>query len=314
MVILRYLRNRLLMFAGGLTLIMMTSFFAIYWLPGDPARMILGPRASAESVEQFRAEAGLNDTLGRQFLVFAGRSIRLDLGESLIYRRPVLDLIAERARQTVQLIAYAFAMMLLFAVVLPILLRVLGLSPVDRGLRAVWTGFSAAPPYVLALLTLTVLAGFLQILPAVFEKDQLRCWLAAAFVLAAYPTALVSRLFHDALSTAMRSEYAVRARAQGFSEAAILVREALLNALSEPVSAVANGLAYFFTGTFFVEVAFGVGGIGSLTYEAIRNKDLTVLAGICLLFAVAISTLSAALDFAQHLLNPRLRRTSAWQG
>jgi peptide/nickel transport system permease protein len=132
-------------------------------------------------------------------------------------------------------------------------------------------------------------------------------------VLAVYPTALTSRLFHDALKAAALSDYATRARAQEFGDAYILFREALVNALAAPLSAIANGLAYFFTGTFFVEVAFGVGGIGSLTYDAIRNKDITLLAGVCLLFAVAISVLSALLDLAQLSLNPRFRRGDVWR-
>lgn len=313
MTAMRYLANRLVMFAGGLALILMTSFFAIYRLPGDPARMILGPRASAQSVEQFRESIGLNDPVVEQFQHFVTRIATLDLGESLAYRRPVVTLLSERIGPTLHLIGYAFLTLLLFAVFLPIVLRVAGLGLVDNGLRALWTGFSVAPPYVLALLTLTLMAGFLRVLPAVFERDRLSCWIAASFVLAAYPTALASRLFHDALATALLSEYSTRARAQGFSDAAILLREALVNALTAPVSAIANGLAYFFTGTFFVEVAFGVGGIGSLTYEAIQSKDMTVLAGVCLLFAVVISALSAVLDLAQHLLNPRLRRSHEWQ-
>jgi peptide/nickel transport system permease protein len=314
MAIFRYVRNRLLLFIGGIALILVTSFFAIYRLPGDPARMILGPRASAESVAQFQKDAGLNDPVLTQFVRFVGRVGVLDFGESLTYRRPVLALVNERIGQSLRLIGYAFLIMWVFAVILPVCLRASGGTLADDGLRALWTGLSAAPPYVLALLTLTLLAGSLRVLPAVFEPGRLSCWLAAAFVLAAYPTALASRLFHDALAAAMLSEYATRARAQGFSEGAILLREALVNALAAPVSAIANGLAYFFTGTFFVEVAFGIGGIGSLTYDAIRNKDITVLAGVCVLFAFVISAISAVLDLAQHVLSPRLRRSDEWQG
>jgi ABC-type dipeptide/oligopeptide/nickel transport system permease component len=94
----------------------------------------------------------------------------------------------------------------------------------------------------------------------------------------------------------------------------ILIHEALVNSVTAPVSAFANGLAYFVTGTFFVEVAFGIGGLGTLTYESIRGKDVTVLAGICLIFALAVSAISALLDVVQHLLDPILRRSheSAW--
>jgi peptide/nickel transport system permease protein len=210
-------------------------------------------------------------------------------------------------------VTYAVSILLLFAIVLPLCLRAAGLGWIDDGLRTAWAGLSAAPPYVLAILTLTFLAGFLQVLPAVFDVNRPSCWAASAFVLAVYPTALTSRLFRDALLSATESEYAVRARAQGFCESYILLREVLVNALTAPVSALANGLAYFFTGTFFVEVAFGIGGIGSLTYDAIRNKDITLLAGVCLLFAVVISVVSALLDLSQLLLNPRLRRGYAGQ-
>ena len=299
------------MLVGGLALILLVSFYAIYRLPGDPARMILGPRASAESVAEFRAAAGLNAPVWQQFARFVRKVFVLDLGESLSYRRPVASLLAERSGQTLRLVGYALSLLAGFAIVLPLFLRAVGLTLVDEVLRALWAGLSAAPPYVLALLTLTLLAGVLQVLPAVFDPSRASCWGAAAFALAVYPTALTSRLFKDALLAATASEYAVRARAQGFSEAYILFREALVNALAAPLSAIANGLAYFFTGTFFVEVAFGVGGIGSLTYDAIRNKDITLLAGVCLLFAAVISALSATLDVVQMLLNPRLRRGHA---
>jgi len=312
MVLLRYLVKRLSLLIGGLTLILLVSFLAIYKLPGDPARMILGPRASTESVTEFREANGLNAPLSTQFLQFSKRVFSLDLGESLSNRRPVIALLAERSGQTLELIGYAFSVLVVFAIILPLCLRAVGLAIVDNILRNTWAGLSAAPPYVLALLSLLFLAGILEVMPAVFDRGRPVCWIVAAFVLAVYPTALTSRLFHDALSSAMLSDYSVSARAQGFSEASILFRNALLNALAAPVSAIANGLAYFFTGTFFVEVAFGIGGIGSLTYEAIQNKDITVLAGVCLLFAIVISIMSAMLDLGQLLLNPRLRRSNDW--
>jgi peptide/nickel transport system permease protein len=311
MFFLHYAAKRLAMLAGGLVLILLVSFCAIYRLPGDPARMILGPRASAESIAEFRAAAGLNDPVAWQLARFARNVAKFDFGESLGYRRPVASLLLERSGQTLRLVTYAVSILLLFAIALPLCLRAAGLGWVDDGLRTAWAGLSAAPPYVLAILTLTFLAGFLQVLPAVFDATRPLCWVASAFVLAVYPTALTSRLFRNALLSASESEYATRARAQGFGEAYILFREALVNALTAPVSALANGLAYFFTGTFFVEVAFGIGGIGSLTYDAIRNKDITLLAGVCVLFAVAISVLSALLDLGQLLLNPKFRRGHA---
>jgi peptide/nickel transport system permease protein len=309
---LRYIAKRSLMLLTGIALILTVAFFAIYRLPGDPARMILGPRASAETVAEFQRAAGLHEPVTLQFARFSKRMITLDFGASLTNRRPVADLLKERAEQTLVLIAYSVAILILFGMCLPLLLRVARLGILDNLFRALWTGTATAPPYVLAIVTLLVLAGWLGVLPAIFDPDQLRCWIAAAFVLAAYPTALVSRLFFTALENSLNSDYAYRARALGFQERTILLREALPNSVGAPVSAAANGLAYFATGTFFVEVAFGVGGIGTLTYEAIRNKDVTVLAAVCLLFAIAISVVSAGLELGQHLLDPRLRRRNGW--
>lgn len=308
----QYLLSRLALLVGGVLLIVTTSFAVVYLLPGDPARMILGPRASADTIAQFRLDAGLNDSVGRQYLAFIDRLARLDLGESLVYRRPVLDVLRERLGRTFTLISVALAVMLVFAIIAPLLLRAGGLLWIDGLIRQSWIGLAAAPPYVLALLTLTLFAGHLALLPAVFAPDRWRCWLAAGVVLAVYPTALVSRLFANALDVEMGSDYALRARAQGFHDTSILLREAVVNASSAPLSAIANGLAYFFTGTFFVEVAFGIGGLGSLTYDAVRNKDLTLIAGVCLFFAVAISVLSFVLDLAHHALVPRLRRSHGW--
>ncbi len=308
----RYLLHRVALLVGGVALIVTTSFAVIYLLPGDPARMILGPRASADTVTQFRRDAGLDESVGRQYVTFVDRLARLNLGDSLVYRRPVIEVMRERLGRTFTLIGVALAVMLFFAVVVPLFLRAGGLHGLDSLIRQLWIVLAAAPPYVLALLTLTLFAGRLALLPAVFAPDRWRCWLAAGVVLAVYPTALVSRLFASALNREMDSDYALRARSQGFQDASILFREALINASSAPLSAIANGLAYFFTGTFFVEVAFGIGGLGSLTYDAVRNKDLTVIAGVCLFFAVAISLLSFALDLAHHALVPRLRRSHGW--
>jgi peptide/nickel transport system permease protein len=81
--------------------------------------------------------------------------------------------------------------------------------------------------------------------------------------------------------------------------------------MTAALAALANGLAFFVTGTFFVEVVFGISGLGGLTYEAIRNKDIALLVGLCMVFAVTITAISVALEDVLRLLNPRLREAYA---
>ncbi|MGH8549175.1 MAG: ABC transporter permease subunit, partial [Methylococcales bacterium] len=170
-----------------------------------------------------------------------------------------------------------------------------------------WVAAAAARAYVLAVLLLMVFGGWLELVPTIFDSGQPSSWILPALTLAAYPTAIVLKLFHQEIEVAHRSLYAIRARAMGFSKPFILLAEILPNAITPALAALANSLAFFITGTFFVKVVFGVTGLGSLTYEVIRNNDLALLMGLCIVFAAAISIISTALEVALILSNPRLR-------
>jgi len=307
----RALWTRAAFLAAALWVIVSIAFLCVYALPGDPARLVLGQRATRETLAEFRVRAGLEDPLYRRYWAFLARTARLDFGDSLVQRRPVKDVILERTPQTAGLVVAAVASVLVFSFVLPILLR---LCQVRAGLRAFerfWAAVAVAPPYVLAVISLALFAGWLNWVPAIFEPSRLRSWVLPALVLAAYPTAIVLRLFHQQLEDALSSPYVLRARAMGFSERRILLAEVLPNALTAALAALANGLAFFVTGTFFVELVFGISGLGGLTYEAIRNKDIALLVGLCMVFAATITAISVTLEVVLRFLNPRLRETYA---
>jgi len=307
----RALCTRAAFLIAAVWVIVSIAFLCVYALPGDPARLVLGQRATPEALAEFRLRAGLDEPLYRRYVAFLRRTAELDFGESLVQRRPVQDLILERAPQTAGLIAAAVASVLVFSFVLPILLRLLGTRSGLRVFERFWAGAAVAPPYVLAVVVLAIFAGWLNWVPAIFEPSQLRSWALPALVLAAYPTAIVLRLFHQQMEQAFNSPYVLRARAMGFSERRILLSEVLPNALTTALAALANGLAFFVTGTFFVEVVFGISGLGGLTYDAIRNKDIALLVGLCIVFAVSITAISVTLEAALRFLNPRLREAHA---
>jgi peptide/nickel transport system permease protein len=307
----RALWTRAAFLAAALWLIVSIAFVSVYALPGDPARLVLGQRATREALATFRIRAGLEEPFYRRYLAFLGRTVRLDFGDSLVQRRPVKDLIIERAPQTVGLVLAAMASVLIFSFLLPVLLRLCQACAILRVFERFWAGVAVAPPYVLAVAALVVFAGWLNWVPAIFQPGELRSWVLPALVLASYPTAIILRLFHQQLEDALSSTYVLRARAMGFPEWQILLREVLPNALTTALAALANGLAFFVTGTFFVEVVFGISGLGGLTYEAIRNKDIALLVGLCMVFAVTITAISVALEVVLRLLNPRLREAYA---
>jgi len=304
---MRMLWSRLAKLLGALWLIVSLTFFAVYALPGDPARLVLGQRATPETLEAFRQSAGLNDPLAMQYLRFLIKTSEFEFGDSLVQRRPVSDLIAERTPQTLMLISSAVAVVAFFSFVAPLLIVLAGHGAWLAWLDRFWVAFAAAPPYVLAVLLLMLFGSWLELVSTIFEPAQLSSWILPALTLAAYPTAIVLKLFHQEIDAAQHGLYVLRARAMGFSKPFILLAEILPNAITPALAALANSLAFFITGTFFVEVVFGITGLGSLTYEAIRNNDLALLMGLCIVFAAAISIISAALEIALTLSNPRLR-------
>jgi len=303
---LRAAARRLLVLLATVFLVLTLSFFCAYHLPGDPARLILGPRATTAAIQQFRHQAGLDQPVPLQYLRFLERLLSMDLGDSLAQHRSVAELIRERTPDTVGLVSGAAIMLVLFSFVVPILLRLLRADRLRHGHQVFWTSLAVAPPYVLAVLFLILFAGWLEWVHAIFNPGQLSAWILPCLVLTAYPTALVLKLFESEIGRVLDSGYVARARAYGFSPGSILVSETLPNALAAALAALANGVASFVTGTFFVEMVFGVPGLGSLTYDAIRNNDFPLLLPLCLIFALSIAGISALLDLTQLAINPRL--------
>lgn len=303
----RALTGKLVRFVLAVWLAGSLAFFLVYALPGDTARMILGQRASEKSLEQFRSVAGLDRPLYIQYFLFVGRAVQGDFGESLSQRRPVGELISERAPQTVKLAFVALLMVFVLAFLMPLLAAIF--HPIHRlqWLSGLFGAIAAMPPYVLAVTILLFFGSWLGWIPVLFDPGGAISWLLPAWVLAAYPIAIVIKLFSQQIEIISRQPYVSRAKAYGFSDRTILLTEILPNAITPALGALANNLAIFVTGSFFVEVVFGITGLGGLTYEAIRNRDLPLLMGICITYAVFITMISALLETALFAVNPRMR-------
>jgi peptide/nickel transport system permease protein len=305
--LLRSALSRLALMAVSTWLIVTIAFATISGLPGDTARLVLGRQASTEALSKFRETAGLDLPRWRQYVVFLNNVAHLRLGESLGLHRPVTMVIGERVAVTLRLIGVASALVLILSFVLPLLMRVAGMKRTLSTYSAVFLLFGILPPYVSGVVLLAVFAGVLRWTPAIFDPSRPLEWILPGIVLAAYPVTLILRLLDQQLGHAANAPYALRARAYGIPRVEILLHELLPNALPVTLAGVANGLAGFVTGTFFVEVTFSIPGLGWLTWQAIANRDIPLLAALCMFFAIAISAISALLDLARFGLDPRIR-------
>jgi|SRR5579863_9906044 len=305
--IFRLIALRLAVFAGTVFLIVTLGFLCLYRLPGDPARMILGRQASTEAVLAFRASAGLDQPIYIQYTRFLRRIATARFGDSLAQHRPVAALVLDRLPVSAKLTIGSLLIVLLIGFLLPPFLFLgRSMAPVSA-VETLTSALGITPPYVLGVLAIAIFAGALEWIGAIFDPGSFRSWLFPCCVLAAYPTAVVLRLFTQEIRQSLGSAYALRARSLGFSRKYLVFREAVPNSLASATGALGNAVAGFITGSFFVEAIFGIPGVGQLTYQAIQNNDIPLLAALCILFAGSVSLIANAIEVLRFVVNRRVR-------
>jgi len=299
--------RRVLTFLFSLWGILTIGFVCLYLLPGDPARIILGPQASAETVANFRHDAGLDAPFGTQYVRFLERSSRFDFGESIAQRRPVAALLGERTGKTLLLLGYATLCTLLGGFILPLSLMALGFDRLLLRIAQLLQFIAFVPPYALAVLAVIIFASLAQLVPVLFREDDIGSWILTSTVLASYPTVLLLRVLLVRLDEELRTPYAHRAAALGFPLSDRVLREALPNVLPASLGVLINNISFFITGAFFVEVVTGFPGLGRLAQQAIAEKDVPVLTGVVMVFALLVLLLSLGLEILQDAIAPRRR-------
>ncbi|MCX6552013.1 MAG: ABC transporter permease [Acidobacteria bacterium] len=317
---LRYLANRI---AFAVLLVAVVSSAALMLTgvaPGDITSEQVGAGATTRSLEAERARLGLDRPLAQQYLEWAGRAVRLDFGTSLMYGRPVAGLVAERARNTAVLAVVALLLATLVG---------LPLGVVAGSRRGVVPGVIRAAS-VLALSLPSLVSALVLVLVAARTGwwptggmtspglDPAAGWLAWAmdvarhFVLPACALALplaatIERLQAQATADTMREPYISAARARGIPPRRVLWRLALKPSL-RPVTAI-YGLVFgsLLSGSFVVEIVTAWPGLGRLMFDALRSRDVHLVAGCAAAGGVFLALGALASDVALAVVDPRLR-------
>lgn len=309
----RYVTRRLLQAIPTLLLASVVVFLMIYLIPGDPASTILGPNAFPVQVAALRAEMGLDQPLPVQYLIWLGRVIRGDLGESFINGFPVSELLLRRLAATVQLTVAA----LLFAVVLAF---AVGMASVRyRGrlggrLAMAWLGVSyAVPTFWLGVLLIILFSTQLGVLPPTgYESivanpgDGWRYLLLPALTLGVYTSSVLARFLRSSLLEVIGLDYIRTAQAKGLRERQVFLRHALKNALIPVVTVLGVQFGTLLGGAVVTEAVFDWPGVGQMLLYAIRVRDYTVVQGTVLFLVVVFVLLNLVTDIAYGFLDPRI--------
>ena len=310
----RYVVRRVGALVVTLFFVSLLVFVVVRVLPGDPALIILGLEANADSVARVRQALGLDQPMPVQYVRWVGQALRGDLGRSIQYDLPVGALILSRLNVTLPLTLLAASFMIAAAIPLGVFAATrhrrwgdyltMTLSQLGVAVPGFWAG-------LLLILLFSVRLGWVQ--SGGFDGwgegfwHGLRSLLLPAVALGLFQFAVLARTTRSAVLEVLREEYVKTARAKGVAERAVLFRHALRNALIPIVTVAGVQLGQLLAGSIILESVFYLPGLGRLTLAAISARDLPVVQGVVLFVASMIVTVNAAVDILYGILDPRIR-------
>lgn len=301
-----YLFKRLLL---GLLVLCVTSilvFSALHIAPGDPVDVIVGPIASQEIRDRVRAQRGLDKPLPVQFFIYMSHVIRGDLGQSILNKRPVSQIIKEKLPVTAELGIAAFLLAYGLAIPLGTIAAVRRQSFLDWFSMVLALLGVSMPSFWLGLLLIYAFAVHLRWLPPT-GHGGFATLIMPALALGLPRVGRVARLTRSSLLEVVNEDYIRTARAKGLQERIIIFRHALRNALIPIVSMMGLDLGYIVGGSVVVESVFARPGIGDMMLDAIYSRDFPVLQGGMFVLSLGIVLGNILADIAYVIIDPRIR-------
>ena len=315
---LSFLLRRIAAVLPVLLVVSLVVFLILRLAPGDPAAAIAGNNATNEDIAKIRTQLGLDESIAVQYGIWMGRVLQGDLGYSFYLSKPVTELIAQRVEPT---LALALGTIVL-AVLLAVPLGTLAAWRLGGWLDRLLSGFSVAgfsiPVFVIGYLLIYLFSIRLEWLPVQGYKsllgpsgaglwDWMRQLILPWMTLAMVYVALIARVTRASVSEALTEDYIRTARAKGLTETAVLLRHALANAAVPIVTVIGIGVALLIGGVVVTETVYAIPGLGSLTVDAVLNRDFPVIQGLVLMFSVSYVMVNLLVDLSYLFLDPRIR-------
>lgn len=311
----KYLLKRLAQTIPVLFGISVLVFSMLHLAPGDPADLMLGSDATAESVAILRRDMGLDRPLVVQYVAWAGRMVQGDLGRSIVLNRQVLPEILKRFKATLILTSGALAFAVVFGVGIGILAAVYHRSAFDSIAMLVALAGLSMPIFFTGIAAILIFAMGLRWLPSAGMYpaaggnffDLMRHLLLPAVTLGAVSAAILARMTRSAMLDVVRQDYVRTARAKGVGETRVVWVHALRNASITIATVLGMQIGYLLGGSVITETVFSWPGIGQMMVRAIQARDYPMVQGGVLLIAASFVFINLAVDMIYAWLDPRIR-------
>jgi peptide/nickel transport system permease protein len=309
-----YVVRRILQSVVVVFVVVVVVFALTRFLPGGPARAILGPRATNIQVQNFNRTYGLDQPVPVQFIDYVGGLGRADLGFSYKRNQSVVTLIGEYLPVTLVLMGISTGIALIVAVPISMLQAWRRATAVDHGFTGVLFVFYSMPVFWLGLILITVFSSNLGWLPSGGPQgglatygSQLSTLILPVATLALVTIALFSRYLRSAMIESLVQDYVRTARAKGASMRRVMLRHVLPNSLLSTITLLGLSLPYIFSGALIVEELFNYPGMGLLFWNAAESRDYPVVVGVALVVALATVAGNLLADLLYAVADPRIR-------
>ena len=300
--------------SGVVALLVMVFLGAlIHLVPGDPVKLILGPRASEALSALVREEMGLDDPIPVQVWNFVIGALQGDLGTDFVTQLPVTTLIREALPHTIVLAVASLGLAALLGVPLGVYAATRPNTLIDRITGVVSVSFITLPAYVAGLFLLLLFAVRLEWLPAIGSgsfsdpADYIRHLILPSVALAVTWIGYLARLVRTSMLEVLNANYIRTAQAFGIRERVIFYRYALKNAIIPTIAVLGVGLGNLMGGAIFVEVIFARPGLGLLIFDSLASRNFPIVRGGVLVVALLFVFANLLADLSYRFLDPRIR-------
>jgi ABC-type dipeptide/oligopeptide/nickel transport system permease component len=308
----RLIVTRLLTLLPVMFFITSVVFFMERFVPGDPARIIAGSQhISPQTLQNIRHQYRLDRPVLVQYGLWVRDLVHGDLGRSFRQRTDVGSLIVERLPVTVKLATASFVLSLLVSIPLGILAAVKRNTWVDVAATSFSLVGASSPVIFTSILLILLFSYRLDWLPALGRGngglDEARHLLLPACALGFALAAVTARITRSAMIESLTQDYIETARAKGLASRSVILKHAFRNALVPVVTVAGLQFGFLLVGTFLVEYAFGLGGLGSLLIDSVQRRDYPVVQGTTIFIAAVFIVINLIVDVLYGFIDPRVR-------
>jgi peptide/nickel transport system permease protein len=307
--LVQYVVARLLWLIPTILAMALVTFLVMHATPGSPLDPIaeganpLPPEAQKALAKHY----GLDKPLWQQFAIFVGKAARGDFGFSFVYKTRT---VAEILRETFPVSLFLGSMALALAVAGGLTLGILAAVYQNRGWDYVSVSLAtvgvAVPNFVLAVFLIILFSFIIPLFPT-GGWDSPSNWVLPTITLAMAPMGIIARFTRASMLEVIRADYTLTARAKGLSEAPVIFKHALKNALIPVVTLLGPLFAAVGTGSFFVESIFRVPGMGRFFVLSMTGRDYPMIMAVVLSYGVFLAIMNLVVDLAYGALDPRIR-------